>query len=385
MDKYIYWLDCIEGLGANAKRNLIEAFGGGEEVYKASENMLQYILDTKKLNLFLKARKKENVERFYEELLQKDIHFCSCFDTDFPEKLRVISDVPFGIYYKGKLPEPEMPSVAVIGARECSQYGEFVAKELGEMLGSQGIQVISGMAKGIDGISQMNALKKGGTSYAVLGCGVDVCYPKSNERLYNELLVKGGILSTYPPGTAPQARLFPSRNRIVSGLADVLVVIEARRRSGTSITVEMALEQGKDIFAVPGRVTDRLSDGCNKMIKEAAHVLLSPEDFLLDLQELLPAKMAKLRLQTSNFLPECTEENKDVIIEDVGEEARNTFMNRVLSVLDFYPQSLENIKLIFRERFGVEMTQEEITTKMMYLCILGIVRQDSQGWYSKRV
>ena len=98
MDKYIYWLDCIEGLGANAKRNLIEAFGGGEEVYKASENMLQYILETKKLNLFLKARKKENVERFYEELLQKDIHFCSCFDTDFPEKLRVIPDVPFGIY-----------------------------------------------------------------------------------------------------------------------------------------------------------------------------------------------------------------------------------------------------------------------------------------------
>ena len=385
MDKYIYWLDCIEGLGANAKRNLIEAFGGGEEVYKASENMLQYILETKKLNLFLKARKKENVERFYEELLQKDIHFCSCFDTDFPEKLRVISDVPFGIYYKGKLPEPEMPSVAVIGARECSQYGEFVAKELGEMLGSQGIQVISGMAKGIDGISQMNALKKGGTSYAVLGCGVDVCYPKSNERLYNELLVKGGILSTYPPGTAPQARLFPSRNRIVSGLADVLVVIEARRRSGTSITVEMALEQGKDIFAVPGRVTDRLSDGCNKMLKEGAHVLLSPEDFLLDLQELLPAKMAKLRLQTSNFLPECTEENKEVNIEDVGEEARNTFMNRVLAVLDFYPQSLENIILILRERFGVEMTQEEITTKMMYLCILGIVRQDSQGWYSKRV
>lgn len=385
MDKYIYWLDCIEGLGANAKRNLIEAFGGGEEVYKASENMLQYILETKKLNLFLKARKKENVERFYEELLQKDIYFCSCFDTNFPEKLRVIPDVPFGIYYKGKLPEPEMPSVAVIGARECSQYGEFVAKELGEMLGSQGIQVISGMAKGIDGISQMNALKKGGTSYAVLGCGVDVCYPKSNERLYNELLVKGGILSTYPPGTAPQARLFPSRNRIVSGLADVLVVIEARRRSGTSITVEMALEQGKDIFAVPGRVTDRLSDGCNKMIKEGAHVLLSPEDFLLDLQELLPAKMAKLRLQTSNFLPECTEENKEVNIGDIGEVAGNNFMNQVLSLLDFYPQSLENIMLILRERFGVEMTQEEITTKMMYLCILGIVRQDSQGWYSKRV
>ena len=278
-----------------------------------------------------------------------------------------------------------MPSVAVIGARECSQYGEYIAKELGKMLGSQRIQVISGMAKGIDGISQMKALEAGGASYAVLGCGVDICYPKSNGKLYEELLVRGGVLSTYPPGTAPQARLFPARNRIVSGLADVLVVIEARRRSGTSITVEMALEQGKDIFAVPGRVTDRLSDGCNKMIKEGAHVLLSPEDFLLDLQELLPAKMAELRLQTSNQFLESEEENKGVQLEDRGEDTKDSFTKQVLEVLDFYPQSLENIMFALREQFKVELKQEEITTKMMYLCVLGIVRQDSQGWYSKLV
>lgn len=383
MDKYLYWLDCIEGLGAASKRNLIEAFGNGAAVYRASEKMLHYILEQKKLDLFIEARKSWNVELSYEELLQKNIQFCVCFENDFPEKLKVIPDVPFLLYYRGKLPEETIPSVAIIGARECSAYGEFIAKELGTVLGEQGIQVISGMAKGIDGISQTNALEAGGTSYAVLGSGVDVCYPKTNQRLYDKLLMKGGILSTYPPGTTPQAKLFPARNRIVSGLADVLVVIEARRRSGTSITVEMALEQGKDIYAVPGRVTDRLSDGCNKMIKEGAHVLLSPEDFLLDLQEYLPAKMSQLKLRACNQWLDAEEKETEKQIEKGARNNTDVFTKQVLAVLDLYPQSLEKIKLLLKERFGLEMKQEELTSKMMYLCILGFVKQDSQGWFSK--
>jgi len=383
MDKYLYWLDCIEGLGAKSKRNLIEAFGGAKEVFYAPEKLVQYILESKKITKFLEARKRRNIEEAYEVLLRNNIRFVSCLENDFPEKLKVIPDEPFMVYYKGKLPEERIPSVAIIGARECSAYGEFIAKELGTGLGEQGIQVISGMAKGIDGISQMKAIEAGGSSYAVLGCGVDVCYPKSNQRLYDELLVKGGIISTYPPGTTPQAKLFPSRNRIVSGLADVLVVIEARRRSGTSITVEMALEQGKDIYAVPGRVTDRLSDGCNKMIKEGAHVFLSPEDFFLDLQELLPAKMTELKLRTCKRWmgaeDNMTEENTEAGDEDITDG----FTKQVLAVLDFYPQSLDKIMMVLKEQFGLEMKQEEITSKMMYLCILGVVKQDSQGWYSK--
>lgn len=383
MDKYLYWLDCIEGLGANSKRNLIEAFGSAREVFYAPEKLVQYILESKKMLKLSEARKRRDMDAVYEALLQDNIRFVSCFESKFPEKLKVIPDEPFMVYYKGKLPEERIPSVAIIGARECSAYGEFIAKELGTCLGEQGIQVISGMAKGIDGISQMKALEAGGCSFAVLGCGVDVCYPKSNQRLYEELLVKGGIISTYPPGTAPQARLFPARNRIVSGLADVLVVIEARRRSGTSITVEMALEQGKDIFAVPGRVTDRLSDGCNKMIKEGAHVLLSPEDFLLDLQELLPAKMTELKLRACKRWmvaeDDLAQENTGTVDANIADD----FTKQVLSVLDFYPQSLDKIMMVLKERFGVDMKQEEFTSKMMYLCILGIVKQDSQGWYSK--
>jgi DNA processing protein len=218
-----------------------------------------------------------------------------------------------------------------------------------------------------------------------LGSGVDVCYPQSNRKLYEELQVKGGVLSTYPPGTAPLARLFPARNRIVSGLADVLVVIEARCRSGTSITVEMALEQGKDIFAVPGRVTDRLSDGCNKMIKEGAHVLLSTEDFMLDLLELLPEKMTRLKAQNCENLKNPSKENGADSVENMADALKDDFVTYVLDVLDFYPRSLEDIIHQLKKKYQLEVQQEEFTAKIMYLCIVGLVKQDSPGWYSKKI
>lgn len=385
MDKYLYWLDCIDGLGANAKRNLIEAFGSAEDVFKAPERFIYYILENKKLSLFLEAKKRKDMDVNFENMRKQDIRMCSCFEEIFPEKLKVIPDVPFAIYFKGKLPEQHLPAVAVIGARECSQYGEYIAKELGVLLGKNGIPVISGMAKGIDGITQMQALNAGGVSYAVLGCGVDICYPKTNQDLYERLMEKGGIISTYVPGTAPQAKLFPARNRIVSGLSDVLVVIEARRRSGTSITVEMALEQGKDIFAVPGRITDRLSDGCNKMIKDGAQVFLSPEDFLLDLYEMFPAKMEVLKEQIYKKVQKNAENiNEKVSIKEENNH-NDLLVKKILQILDFYPQSTENIMFAMKDKLGIEMKQEDFISKMMYLCIHGLVKQDSQGWFSRRL
>ena len=176
----------------------------------------------------------------------------------------------------------------MIGARECSEYGIYVAKNFAKELGAHGIPVISGMARGIDSISQEAALQGGGRTYAVLGCGVDICYPKSSRRLYEQILERGGILSTFPPGTEPIKRLFPERNRIVSGLADVILVVEARQKSGTFITVDMALEQGREVYAIPGRLTDRLSDGCNLLLQQGALIAVSPKDLL---QHLSPGQM----------------------------------------------------------------------------------------------
>ncbi len=380
-DNYLYWLDGIEGLGAVSKKNLMDAFGSAEAVFKSREKYLRFILDEKKLHLLEDARRRDP-QKVYEEAKAAAIQLVSCYDEDFPKKLLQIPDAPFAIYYKGKLPLDELPSVAIIGARECSAYGEYVAGALGKLLGEQGIQVISGMAKGIDGISQTEALEAGGVSYGVLGCGVDICYPKSNRKLYERLIENGGILSTYPPATQPQAKLFPPRNRIVSGLADVLVVIEARQKSGTYITVEMALEQGREIYAVPGRVTDRLSDGCNKMLKEGAHVFLSPQDFLMDLRELLPARME--RLQNKRMGKMCLAENgneKENSLEIITESEEQT--TQILSVLDFYPQSVEEIALLINKRYQVYCKPEELTTKLMLLCLYGQARQETAGWFCK--
>ena len=163
-------------------------------------------------------------------------------ERDYPARLLEIPDPPERLYVLGRLPEENLPSVAIIGARECSEYGSYVAARLGECMGRNGIQVISGMARGIDGIGQTAALDAGGSSFAVLGSGVDVCYPARNRRLYERLRERGGVLSEYPPGTPALSRNFPPRNRIVSGLADAVVVVEAREKSGTLITVDMALE-----------------------------------------------------------------------------------------------------------------------------------------------
>lgn len=381
MDKYLYWLDRIEGLGAASKRNLMVAFGSAQGVYEAQEKLVNLVLTEKKQQLFQEAKKELEMERAYDILLNEQIKMVSIEDDTFPQKLTNIPDPPFCLYYKGKLPDDNLPSIAVIGARECSGYGEYIATELGKVLGQHGIQVISGMAKGIDGISQWNALNAEGVSFGVLGCGVDICYPKSNHKLYERLQEKGGILSTYPPGTKPQARLFPPRNRIVSGLSDVLVVIEARQRSGTSITVEMALEQGREIYAVPGRVTDRLSDGCNKMIKEGAQVFLSPEDFLLDLKELLPFKMHYLQKQKESV--NINEEMKDENDRDTVSGDFKKSEEVLLKCLDFYPKSIEKIVEEIEALEKKTYKTEEIMTKLMILCLSGQAKQDSPGWFSR--
>lgn len=380
-DAYMYWLDTIEGLGKNTRKNLIQAFGSAKEVYEGREKLVNCILEEKKQALFWGAKKKKDIYKEYEWMLQEGIRMVTLYDEDYPEKLHYIPDEPFSIYCKGNLPKEDIPAVSIIGARECSQYGEYVAAQLGKCLGESGVQVISGMAKGIDGISQWEALQAGGTSFGVLGCGVDICYPKSNQKLYDRLLIKGGVLSSYPPKTMPMAKLFPPRNRIVSGLADVLVVIEARRRSGTSITVEMALEQGKDIYAVPGRVTDRLSDGCNKMIKEGAHVFLSPEDFVEDLKELLPQKMERALLsRTGRILQK--ENMKNVSANNMGED--DHLAKEILEVMDFYPRSIEQISELLYARFHREIRQEELSSKLMLMCLYGLIKQESGGWFSKK-
>ena len=220
----------------------------------------------------------DRLRSLLDRMRQSGISFVSRKDSDFPKKLKNLPECPHGLYYIGSLPEEQVYTAAVVGARCCSSYGSAVTRRIVSSLASCGIQVVSGMACGIDGIAQQTALDHGARSFAVLGCGADICYPRSNIGLYEELKRSGGIISELPPGTGPARYHFPFRNRLISGLCDSLIVAEAREKSGTLITAEYALDYGKDIFAVPGRNMDELSRGCNRLIADGAGIVLSPEE-----------------------------------------------------------------------------------------------------------
>lgn len=317
--------------------------------------------------------------------------FITPFEKEYPDKLKNIPDAPAGLYVRGKVPVESEITVAVVGARDCSEYGRYVAEELGSFLGKSGVTVVSGMARGIDGISQWAALEAGGTSIGILGCGVDICYPARNRALFDRLSEQGTIISEYPPGTPPRPMNFPARNRIVSGLADAVVVIEARCRSGTLITVDMALEQGKEVFVVPGRVTDRLSDGCNRLIKQGAAIMLSPEELLEELRELkeqsrehiaaaVPAKGNKNHKARYEKDKENQKEQKhqkerkqEEQISDLPPELR-----KVYQALDFYPQSVEQIM----EHLSFETSQRQVAVQLIRLCMENKAIQVSPGHFS---
>ncbi|MDO4803842.1 MAG: DNA-processing protein DprA [Lachnospiraceae bacterium] len=216
--------------------------------------------------------------------MQEEMRYINRNSDQYPARLRDLPHMPDGLYVKGNLPDDNAPSVAIVGARMCSGYGRNTAFAFGKKMAECGISVISGMAIGIDGAAQEGALAGGGKTFAVLGCGADVCYPRSNINLYSQLPQHGGIISEFEPGTKPFPYNFPLRNRLISALSDVVVVVEAREKSGSLITVDYALEQGKSVYAVPGRVGDALSDGCNYLIAQGAGIAWSAEAILEEIR-----------------------------------------------------------------------------------------------------
>lgn len=201
-------------------------------------------------------------------------------EENYPQKLKCQKGMPKGLYVWGHLPDEDRPCVAIVGARRSTAYGNETARRFAGELARAGVQILSGMAWGIDGQAHAGALEAGADSFAVLGSGVDVCYPAGHRRLYEQMKVQGGIISEQPPGTPPLPGHFPARNRIISALADLVLVVEAGERSGSLITVDFALDQGKDIYAVPGRITDGLSAGCLGLLKQGAGLADSPDTIL---------------------------------------------------------------------------------------------------------
>ncbi len=231
---YQFWIHNLPGVGDATIEKMLAAFGDEQTIYRVvcgkseeEKAQLRRIVHDKNMEAILAFSKTWDLEGTYDKMRKNNICFLTREDEEYPKRIRKLEKPPFAIYYMGKLPEEDKPSLAVIGARECSEYGTFIAQSFAGKLSAAGIEIISGMARGIDGIAQQAAIDNGGRTYAVLGNGVDVCYPASNRGLYDRILeTGGGIISVYPPGAEPQKRQFPERNRIVAGLSDVLLVVD---------------------------------------------------------------------------------------------------------------------------------------------------------------
>ena len=304
-------------------------------------------------------------------------------DPGYPSRLKELPGMPGYLYLIGRFPEDNKPTVGIVGARQASHYGKRTAEDFGRYLAIHGVQIISGMAEGIDSCSQCGALDGNGSSFAVLGQGVDICYPVSSRNLYEMLKKRGGLISENPPGTKPLSWTFPARNRIISGLSDILIVVEARRRSGSLITVDFALEQGKTVFAVPGRVGDHLSDGCNQLIYDGAGIACSPEVILAELESMtgkcssrasscrnMPIHQTSAPEKEKNS-PPGTHMTAPVIPEELPEELKKLLL--VLSRDD--PSELSRI---------VDMTgldASEAASGLIRLVIQGLAEETLPGFY----
>ncbi|MBP5330911.1 MAG: DNA-processing protein DprA [Lachnospiraceae bacterium] len=283
-DKYIMQF-VHAGLSRNQIITLFVRFGSIRAAYnaEAAEIIALKALGPEAPERFLNVRNSTDVEEEWERVAERGIHFVSFIDRDYPARLEEISEPPVGLFVIGKLPVSTTPAIAIVGSRECSTYGKEVAIDVAKKLARAGIDVISGMAAGIDGFAHRGALNGGGDTFAILGCGVDICYPRENVDIYTRMKTKGGIISEYYPGTQPVSFNFPRRNRLIAALSDGILVVEARQRSGSWITVDYGLEQGKDIYAIPGRIVDRLSMGCNNLIRSGAKAVTKAADIIEDL------------------------------------------------------------------------------------------------------
>ena len=366
------WFCAIQGLSMAEQKCLLQLFGGPAGIRSASQEAFglwerlgrEWV---RKVYPLLRENDPQDsfLERTKQTMAKSGIRFACRHDRQFPDRLKKLPDCPYGLFYKGRLPDALKPAAAVIGARACSAYGALAARQAGESLARAGIPVVSGMAAGIDGISQAACLEAGGESFAVLGCGPDICYPRSNIDLYEKLKTRGGIISELPPAVPPLRHHFPQRNRIISGLADVLVVVEAREKSGTLITAGFALDQGKDVFAMPGRCTDDLSRGCNSLIADGAGVILDARETADAIAGSLPVRTGNGKDQT--LLPDGTSYHKELMLAPEDE--------LVYSNLDLSPLALEQIA----EAAGMDARRAALA--VFSLQMQGLVREVAKNMY----
>ena len=303
MLEYWLWLTGRRGVGLRGLRALLEQFGTPEAVYCAAEQDYPQALRPEG-RASLADKELAPARQILQQCYRKNIHVLTFQDAAYPNRLKNLDDAPLVLYYQGVFPDFDAePVIAMVGTRKASAYGLLQAKRLGYELGRYGAIIVSGGAAGIDTMALRGAISSGTAPVAVFACGVDIDYPANNRSLFEDLRAHGCVISELPPGTPPLAEHFPPRNRILSGLALGSVVVEAPRKSGALITANTALEQGRDVFAVPGPIDAPLSRGCNRLIADGAAGLITDSwDVLREYEAIYPHKILGERVELPRTL-----------------------------------------------------------------------------------
>ena len=371
-----FWFGNLDVISSGDKYLLKSKIGKAFNIYSEDAKYLKKLLKEEKANKLIQTINTttvEEIEQDWENAKNKDVHFVTRFDKEYPNQLNNICSSPYILNYYGNLMSNKVPSVAIIGARNCSDYGREMATIIASKLAQNGFNIVSGMAKGIDSIAQLSALESNGYSIGILGCGIDVCYPKESKDLYDMLKTKGCIMSEYKIDMMPLKNNFPSRNRIISGLSDIVIVIEAKQKSGSLITVDRALEQGRDVYVVPGRVGDVLSKGCNNLILQGADIICDIDEFI----EMLTFKY----ISSDYYIDEKELSDDRVVSIETKVAAKMPKLDEIyMSVyehLDCYPLSLTEIAK------RSDKNESELIELLMELEFKGVIEEVSKGYYKK--
>lgn len=317
----------VRGVGAVRVRKLQAHFGSLQRAWSAGESALAAAeLDARAIAALMQARRTIDPQAEVERLLAVGATALTWDDAGYPKLLKEVADPPPVLFVKGTLTEADSWAVAIVGTRRATVYGRQVAEMLAGELARNHITIVSGLARGIDAAAHQAALDAGGRTIAVLGCGVDVVYPPEHRKLAQQIVAHGALVSDYPLGTPPDAANFPPRNRIISGLSLGVVVVEADEHSGALITTAFAAEQGRDVFAVPGNIFNRTSQGTNRLIQQGAKVVLDTQSIL----EELNLNMVADRVEVQAVVPENDTEKS--ILAHLSHEP--TPVNELVRTLD---------------------------------------------------
>ncbi len=345
MNIYDLWFSSIK-MSNKIKLYLLKNVINTEELWNYTFYVRDNIIINEKVRFYLKeAWDKIQLEVLYRNILNKGVETVVFNEDTYPNNLKNITDAPAIIFYRGNIKKlDEKVSVGIVGSRNCSIYGENVTGIIGEELSKNNVNIISGMARGIDSYAHKACLRQNGYTCAVLGSGIDVVYPKENKKIYDIISENGCVLSEFFPGTKPLSRNFPARNRIISGLSDLLIVIEAGEKSGSLITAGLALEQGKDIVAVPGTIFSSESKGTNKLIRDGAYIFT---DFK-DLFEIL------------NMEYLCGNLQKTKKMTDIEKKIYDTISDTPVHIDDIFERTNIDIKQLYEVLFELQLKDEII-------------------------